>query len=58
MWPEATLLPTVKYEKDNLYYDTYDDIILIVHAAVRRRRQFLPDFHTTVLQDTDTAAGD
>ena len=45
MWPEATLLPTVKYEKDNLYYDTYDDIILIVHAAVRRRRLLLPDFH-------------
>ena len=44
----------MKYEKDNLYYDT-SDIIIIARAAVRRRGPFLPDFH---IEDPDTAAGD
>eukprot|EP01050_Picozoa_sp_SAG11_P050787 SAG11_NODE_28502_length_319_cov_22.547511_1_plen_48_part_10 len=34
----------MKYEKDNLYYDT-SDIIIIARAAIRRRGPFLPDFH-------------
>ena len=30
----------MKYEKDNLYYDTPDDIILIAHAAIRISTRF------------------
>ena len=33
-YPYMSWTCTMKYEKDNLYYDTSDDIILIAHAAI------------------------